>query len=839
MVWTLGYGNYNFSLIYFLFSLSGDIITNSTIDGIRLSKEVVTLSGNQTIKGLKTFAKNITAHGNIIVNGTVDDVDVSELDRTAIKINGIQNVTAPIIFSGNVTIERNLNILGNVNGINLTELRDDIVTKSGNQTITAPVTFETVEISNLTVNGTVNGIRIPDDLIPLDYDVDIYGNLIFGGKIVFENSLNLSNTSKINGQVLKEFSNKVVLNGSDQVITGKKIFLNNIHMKSNLSVDGKIDGKKVPDDLVTLNTVQNITGKKTFTKPLTILGGLHTKLINVTTTVNGVDISELTKVAVYKSSNQTINGTVTITENTLSNGDLSVGHLVNGVNLTELFSKAVRLSVPQIIRGNKTFNNSVEFHGPLTSPGKVNGVNISHLDKIAMRKFGDQIIYGEKRFTETVEVDGNIWNGTINGKDLSKFRNSIVTRTGNENITGQIVFKNVAFMNLKVAGLIDGVNFSNVVRTTGDQIVSGEKNFAGGLTAKKSVIVNGNVNGVDLSDLDATAMKVVGDQNISADIIFREGISVNGSINTTALVNGIDVSELAKDAVYVDRKEEITGHKVFHQNVKIKGNVHFGKSINKIDFNHLAVDTLLKSKDQVLCGNKTFVSPHGITVSSNVKARRVHVSGFIDNVNITDLNENAVRLTSNQTLTGHFTFENLTKFDGNVVVKGLVNGVNISDVMTKSGRQLVTGYKQFQELVVDGDVAISGTADGVDLSEFSKSRVTLSTNQVVEGIKRFTSNITVLGNIDFTDNATVNGVDLSEELVLTDKPSTVSGKKVFTRNVMVLNNMNVSGLVNGVDLRALDRDALKVSGDRNLTGFNVFRENFTVLGMYELNLFVM
>ena len=75
--------------------MAENIITTSTIDGIDLSKEAVTKSGDQTILGKKRFTDDVIVNGDIIVNGTVDGEDISELNKNAVKIHGENIITAP------------------------------------------------------------------------------------------------------------------------------------------------------------------------------------------------------------------------------------------------------------------------------------------------------------------------------------------------------------------------------------------------------------------------------------------------------------------------------------------------------------------------------------------------------------------------------------------------------------------------------------------------------------------------------------------------------------------------------------------------------------------------
>ena len=735
---------------YTVISFLGDIITSSTIDGISLSTEAVTKSGDQTITGRKTFTNDVLVNGNITVNGTVDGIDISEMSKNIVKTTGENVITAPKIFLGSVTI-RDLSVLGKINDVNLKELRESIWTVDGHQAVTAPMTFENVQVTaDLNVNGTVNGVRIPEDLIKLTEPQVIEKELIFEDTININGGVVFGANSTLNGENFPKFMQSVVLNGTDQVISGKKKVENNLFIENGLVVDGKINGYKVPDDFVTLNTAQNISGKKTFVDGITVNSSLMAGIINITETVNGVDVSELEANAVYKGKHEIISGTVRLTGNVSSSQSVTVGKLIDGVNITELMETAVRLSKPQNISGNKVFVNDVEFNKPITTPGLINNINLTAIDDNSMKKTGDQRVTGEKVFEKTVFIQRNLVNGTINGVNLEEFERQVVTKQGNEVIIGDLEFlSNVACETLSVEGKFDGLKLNEIMLTFGDQIIHGNIVFQGDVTVRKNVTVGGLINVVNLTKLDSEMMRITGNQNVWGELVFKNGFHANGSIHVSGLVNGVDISELSARAVRLDGSGIINGKKTFMQNVDVHRNVNFKDWVNSLNITNLFTDVMSKSKDQVITGRKVFASEEGIRVTGGLVAGDIGVGGLIDGVNITALDIQAVKLSGDQDLYGEYIFLNRTNFNDGIQVNGLLNGINISsDVMLTRGDQKITGTKSFNELVVNGSIEITGKIDGVDVSEFANSRVTLSTNQTISGQLTFASNVTVKGTFN-------------------------------------------------------------------------------------------
>ena len=695
------------------------------------------------------------------------------------------------------------------------------------------MTFETVRILNdLGLNGTLNGVLIPDDLILLTNANAITKNITFADDVVFEGKVNLDNGSKVNGEDLSEFVKTVVLNGTDQIINGKKTFARDVLVRNNITVDGKVNGYNIPTDFVTLNTAQNITGTKSFIGGITVHGKPSTGIISVSTTVNGIDISELPRDVVYREENQTIFGTVIFTGNVTIDESITVGKLIDGVNITSLALTAVRLSIPQNITGKKVFTKDIEFQGPVTSPGLISGVSLRKLESNSLKKTGKQYVSGTKIFQRKIKVAGNINKGTINGINLADFKQRVVTKEGSETINGDITFvQNISFEKLSVDGKIDGLTVNELMLTSGDQEINGYKTFKEGMKVIKDIEIAGKINGVNVSELNKDVMRISGDQNVSGTLIFNEGFTVNGSINIKGLVNGVDLSELNTSAVSIDGENEITGRKIFLKNVTVAGDVSFNKPLNGINVTEFLSNIVLKSKDQVITAEKKFASPSGVGVAS-LKARDISVRGLIDNVDITQLDSNVVKLSSDQELHGEYVFLNQTKFKGNVEVKGLVNDVDIpSDVLLTSGDQIITGKKSFKNLAAKSNMNVTGKVDGVDLSEFAKTIVTLSTNQTISGQKSFHSGVSAQRNVELPINGTVNGIDVSEEVLMTDGPIFIAGKKTFTTGLAINGDLNVTGLVNGIDVEKLNRDIVRKNGKQQLTGNNTFYQELLVGGM--------
>eukprot|EP00794_Sanderia_malayensis_P005492 gene5492-6177_t len=819
--------------------IKGNIMTNSTVDGIDLSEDAVTTNTDQTISGRKTFQNDVVLLSHLNVTGTIDGVDVKKLNNSAAKVDEFNSITAPKIFTGKVTIKDKLSIGNEINGIRLKDLKKSIVTINSNEEINAPMTFESIELlSDMKLNGRINGFRIPEDLVPLNEDVNLTSYYTFVDNVTLMKDLQFSNHTKLNGRKLSSFAENVVLDGVNQTIYGKKTFQNLVSMKSIMTVDGKINNFSIPDDFVTLNTVQNISGRKQFDNKVIIHGELSTDLINVSTTINGVFISDLLKNVIYRDENRTIEGNITFTGNVTSIGGIKVGGLVDNVDVEELAKDLVYISKPQNITGLKLFTTDVEFIAPLQSPGKINGVNLTELDSNSLKKNRKQLCTGTKVFTGSVVLNGNLESLTVNGFNLPKFVNETAKKNESQTISGSLHFlNNVSIGTMKINGTVVGINFNDLMLTFGNQTIYGYKMFAGSLNIRDGLHVGKYINGLNLTALDKEIMKINENQNVSAHLVFESGFNVNGSIDINGTVNEVDISELNLTSVHINDKAIIGGKKIFKKDVTIRGDVIFQKDVNGINVTNLLSDAMLKSEEQVLCANKIFTSINGTYINSKLTAKNLKSVGLINGVNIRKLNENVVRISTNQVLHGNYSFSNHVSFDGNIISNGLVNNINVTrDIVTKKDDQVIIGYKEFENLNANKSIEVTGTVDGVDLSEFAKSRVTLSTNQNITGIKQFESRVKILGDLNMVNNAKINNIDVSKDLILLNKPSLISGKKTFKSTITVVKDMNITGLINGINLKKLEKEIASLNHDKKVYGgMNTFMKNLKVSGNIQVD----
>ena len=170
-------------------------------------------------------------------------------------------------------------------------------------------------------------------------------------------------------------------------------FVANMYLLKSYSIHilGTINGIRIPDDVMTTNTEQHVTGKKIFKEDVRILGNITTNNF----TVNRLWIPED---LVLRGANQKIEGRKSFASPVRFRKSLYVNGLVNGKKLSDFSKRVVTLSTDQIITGKKTFLNGFTVNGNLDVNGLMDYVNLTELDFDAVRMNKNEMIKGKNLF---------------------------------------------------------------------------------------------------------------------------------------------------------------------------------------------------------------------------------------------------------------------------------------------------------------------------------------------------------------------------------------------------------------------------------------------------------
>lgn len=127
---------------------TGDISLSGKIQGVDLSEEAITHSGDKVVTGVKTFAQDLVVSGDATVGGLVDGISIQDLCKETLLVHKGQNITH-LTIKGDVTFLGGGTIEGKIADIDLEELhRMAVSTDNPEMAFSGEKTFR-----NLTIEG--------------------------------------------------------------------------------------------------------------------------------------------------------------------------------------------------------------------------------------------------------------------------------------------------------------------------------------------------------------------------------------------------------------------------------------------------------------------------------------------------------------------------------------------------------------------------------------------------------------------------------------------------------------------------------------------------------------
>ena len=327
----------------------------------------MTVNNEQLITGRKTFYNNITIHGNILMkeNKTVDGVDVSKLAKDSVytnipqKINGDKSFNSMSVDNISISCNKRCIFVELLN--NLTE-KTVKTNKPANLTGLKTFSKKVFVLGKTIVDGYVNNVNVPDDLVLIENPGVIHGKKTFKKVVDIKGDLKVD--GKLNDLSITDMYQSALRLHGAQTITGQKEFIDGVSFRSNVNSSGLLNGLRIPDDLVLVEGDDEISAHKIFNGSL-FVGKLVVDKMTVAGLIDGVNVTTLNRTVIKKVGNQVIPGDVTfergltVAENLVSSGN------INGINLKELDENAMKITGDQIVTGKKVlYRISVDFALP-------------------------------------------------------------------------------------------------------------------------------------------------------------------------------------------------------------------------------------------------------------------------------------------------------------------------------------------------------------------------------------------------------------------------------------------------------------------------------------------
>ncbi|KAF8787177.1 hypothetical protein HNY73_008801 [Argiope bruennichi] len=776
--------------------VQGDLSISGKLNDIDVSTEVVTLSGTHNITGRKSFQNGIIA-GNVETS-LLDGVDINELYGKALTKSGDQIIYGTKTFSGGL-VTNNIILDGLLNELNIVDLANNIVRVDRPAHITGTKTFvEDVHVHGaLSVKGTVNGLKIPDDLFLTDEFQTVTGEKKFTGVVTAHNVVVEGTVDDL------DIPRDVVTLSGDEEVSSTLYFTEGINVDNDIIVHGLVDGvdiAEVAKQALKINETRTFKDA-IFYGPVAIADSLK-----VGGTVNGIDLDAIVKDIIFKGDKVAVESEKHFKKVVADTVHLE--HMINGYNISADFMKA---NGEQNITGTKVFRQPVIFKSLTTSDGMLGKFNVTKFmehriylqieDDPVDVEFSDDVIVEAIRNHVTVDnliVRNNAdISGTFGGIDLVEFYNNRVTLSGEDVIEGDVWLGNTTIQTVELSGLVNEIDIekfaSNVMSKTKPQEILAEKIFTGEVIVHGPITTKEGINGVNLADMNNRAFKLRGDNYVTKALEF-EDVTVQ-NIHVAGLINGLNLTYIAEDSLKKTGPQVVTGKTTFEAGFQVDGDID-ADTVNDLN---IPRDILLKSIPQAITGK--------FTIQTLNVAGDVVIDGLVNGLDLSEIAQNIAQTGQDTVIDSNVTFAEPIHVYEDVNVTGVVNGIDLNriseTILLKEGDQIITGSK-----VLKGNVTIRGNFE-VDYvndhhwKRFLDDIVRIDIPQVIRAPKTFTMDTEINTVVAEKANAAlINGRSLEEFLndaVFIDVPAHITGHKEFRRDVKIEGNLNAE-LINGLNL---------------------------------------
>ena len=199
------------------------------------------------LKDKKTFSNNLTVYANLTIDGTLNGEGIPGIFMLQ-KVT--QTITGYNTFEKNVTFKEDVKVVV-INDVNINNLYTKVKSKNENLVFNEDITFidDTDFLANLEVNGTIDGITLPDDIVYTNQNQTVGGKKSFLKK-THVNIFSLHNMTAhglIDGVNLTQIDSDLMRLSGNQIVKGTKIFKTHVSFAGNWTIEGLIDGVNITE----------------------------------------------------------------------------------------------------------------------------------------------------------------------------------------------------------------------------------------------------------------------------------------------------------------------------------------------------------------------------------------------------------------------------------------------------------------------------------------------------------------------------------------------------------------------------------------------------------------
>ncbi|XP_053685730.1 uncharacterized protein LOC128735261 [Sabethes cyaneus] len=803
-----------------------------------LDKHALKRVGNQVITGEISFDK-IIASKVVVPSNRLSGVELNSLvltepigDHNYFTVRQDVEFTQPV-YMEHVDVDERVSHIPVIDG----KLQVLLQNSEEPQLVTGAKTFDNVRLlSPINLRGKISGSSLNklNPIRTIEKDVYLEGDYEIKGNVTVEmlNATNIYGANKTYN-FIDLYTHGLPLNAATSnhyFIFKQPVIADSVFATSLNGLD--------PRDLIqtTSKRVHNITGRKTFTGDVNMLGGS----IKVDV-INNVDLEHLNRTVLKRSEDQVIEGSIHFKKIILSSivanrtlfegeplstvlstnssertwstvrlekcnltieGDLNVtdllatnGSTVFGYDLDYLINDTLQMGKaeegePKTITGLKRFRNVTVGELILADRATLNGIGKERLTAIGKSFHNGTFIFESLTMEHPLHARNVFFNGSLNGVPKNEFGNSWLLNEQNQTFTAPQIFEHVIADKVFIDGYLNGVKIEQLMKNVyflNENEHVENATFHGGIVSHRPVTVSGLVSGLNL-ETDVLLNSPIQHQYLK-ELRIDGNLVVTDKIHISDTLNGINYNKL----------REFTSGTGQPFNVEVQGNVYFEGEPEVVELNgynlqQLHRDVWMTNRDEVLTGSYRFGEVH---FKDYVRTR-----GPINGLDLDEISQTYLSLSKAQHVTTPLIFKGPVEFRnhttvGGIVLKGLLKG--------------------------------SEESKGFDIVDFDRNVLKKNVEQTITGHWTF-HDVEVHGAYNLT---TINNLDLRKDILLADAPhATFTGSKQF-ENIHVRSlRCEAPCIIQGVDFTEWFANAVRLTGNHTIEGVT-YLDSPTITGEVE------
>ncbi|KAF5285037.1 hypothetical protein FQR65_LT02349 [Abscondita terminalis] len=746
-------------------------LTQVIINGDVVFEKDLLLNG--TVNGINFTKENVLLkHGNqtlpsfdlnILATELLDADFINDIDMSL--IDSIENQTR-IVDNINTLNVKVAHIKGLINNANITDLNEYALRTSGAQTITGKFKFDSLYVDNFNTT-VISGKDISEELVLID-----------GGEYVLQQSAEFVNNLTSDALVVTESFNHVsVLEGELDI------------MLANSTKVQHVTGHKEFDEVELMNPIK--------------LGGR----------INNPKIDQMNPVKVT-------NEEIVLMGDFIINGNLQIEQFLQASDIQSEFDSVTNLQSNGVKLGHTKIPCHLQFSQQINVQDVVaDAINDIFVDSlVVMGTDKDQEISGLKTFPGNVIITDSTKLGYVNGVHLPTLESEVLQITGGQTMTGNHQFESIIANRVSNVKTLFGERLWEKVATTQpDELVIPE-----------TVVINDSlqIDELEIDSLQLLPNSLINNHNftfIIEDSVFRRS---DIKLNRRIAFENVVIENLQADNINFNKIPKIINESKellqFDKNLNLPltisiDEINFTDSLNNMHSSDFASHWLSYGEEEIFSSDQTFKK---IMVYDNLFVE----SGFLNDVNITYVNEDSIKIDEDY----HFQTTTFTKGLASIygiTLDGAFESLNLKDIVLSNVEDVQTIVDEItfkSEVNVNGQVFFNGLVSGFNISELCEFTYNRGNKQP--------PNLLIKGNVFFVKGPEVNTINqvpirhLLDTVWFADRNCEITGEMEF-ENVIFQEDVTVHGYVDDIKIQLVAQTYFSKSKNQNISAFYNFDDS--------------